>query len=156
MLDRELDRRHPVVVAADVPDAVQSGRLVQTAQPEDLLHPAHVDVEEVDDRRPGPGQLGPDHVVGRGGEHQRCRRAVHRFVEDRDDPAGLLDRGDEREQASLEPGVRELDQQRVPHGLGADAGAVGEEEDRYHVPLAGLIGHGASSPTGCRWSLLGF
>ena len=51
-------------------------------------------------------------------------RTVHRRVEGRYHFAGFLHRGDERDQPSLEAQVRELDQQRVAHGLGTDAGAV--------------------------------
>ncbi len=56
VLDGELDGRHPGVVAADVADPVQPGRLVQAAGAEHLLDPAHVDVEEVDDRRASPSR----------------------------------------------------------------------------------------------------
>ena len=35
-------------------------------------------------------------------------------------------------QALYSRGVRELDEQRVAHGLRADAGAVGQEEDGHH------------------------
>ena len=52
-------------------------------------------------------------------------------VEGRHDLPRLLDRGDEGDQPTVEAQVGELDEQRVAHGLGADAGAVGQEEDRH-------------------------
>ena len=75
------------------------------------------------------------HLVARGRrEHQRRARAlVQHLVEPGHDLARLLDGGDERDQGPLEAHVGELDEQGVAHRLGADAGAVGEEEDRHHV-----------------------
>jgi hypothetical protein len=72
------------------------------------------------------------HLVDRGGaEDQRDHGAGHRLVELADDLPGLLDRGDERDQRPLEVQVRELDEQRVAHRLGADPGAVGQEKNRH-------------------------
>ena len=124
VLDGELHRRHPVVVALDVTHAVQAGGLVDAALAEDLLDPRHVQLEEVDDRRPRLGQLLAHVVDGRGGEDERRHGPVHRLVEHRHHPTGVLHRGDERDQRALEEQVRELDEQRVAHRLRADAGAV--------------------------------
>jgi hypothetical protein len=83
-----------------------------------------VEIEEVDQRARRCVQRVAD--LGDRGcrKHQRGGRPGHRLVENGDDPPSLFDRGDERDQVSLEPQVGKLDQQRVAHRFRADAGAV--------------------------------
>ena len=142
VLDRVLDRLHPAVVALDVADTVQPGGQLLAVGVQDRLDPLHVQVEEVDQRAAGVAQLQPDLVARGGGEHQRgaCAR-VQRRVEPGHDLARLLDRGDERDQGALEAQVGELDEQRVAHRLGTDAGAVGQEEHRHHVARRAVVEH---------------
>ena len=78
---------------------------------------------------------------------------VHGRVQDRYHLAGLLDGGDERDQPPVEPQAGELDQQGVAHRLRADAGAVGEEEDRHgrrmrhRIEACIVFAHQPSPPT---------
>ena len=147
VLDRVLDRRHPRAVSLHIAQAVQAADDARSRSAENGLDPWQQVTVEVEHRAAARAQDCPDLVADHGSESDRSDRAIRRPVEHLDDPIRLLDRRNERDQPSLEPQLRELDQQRVAHRLRADPRTAGEEE---HWRCRHRGGHGTR---GCRTSM---
>src|SRR5687768_8411229 len=103
MFDRILNSSHPCVIALDVAHPMQPRCDPDSFGSQDRLDLFHVHAKEVDQRTLGTQELLPDLFDCGSGEGQGSYRTLSRGVQDRYHPPGLLYRGDERYETTLEP-----------------------------------------------------